>query len=106
MDRVRVSQDHTFKKAVFNPEAAVVFNNTLTGTRELLQEVSGHMTSRESHMTEFSSPLQELCMVSYSSQLARIHVEHFLSELLSSTPVPGHQDDASVTGEFLSRGLA
>ena len=37
-------------------------------------------------------------MKSYSSQLGRVHVEHFLSELLASIPVPP-QDDASITGE-------
>ena len=35
-----MSHEHTFKRAVFNPESAVVFNNTLTKTRELLQDVS------------------------------------------------------------------
>jgi hypothetical protein len=75
-DRVRVSHDHTYKTAVFNPEAAILFNDTLTGTRELLQE--------------------ELCMKSYSSQLARIHIDHFLSELISSAHIPTQEDTAWV----------
>ena len=34
-------------------------------------------------------------MKSYSSQLARIHIDHFLSELISSVHVPTPED----TGE-------
>ena len=49
-------------------------------------------------MTTFSFP-QELCMKSYSSQLARIHIEHFLSELVSSIHVPT-QEDAGFAGEI------
>jgi hypothetical protein len=56
----------------------VKFNNALSKTRDLLQE--------------------ELCMKSYSSQLARIHVEHFLSQLPSSLPLLSQlQQDAGFT---------
>ena len=49
-DRVKVSQDHTFKKAVFNPVVAVQFNDTLTQTRDVLKEVSITWLSHDMHL--------------------------------------------------------
>ena len=51
------------------------------------------------------SPHQELCIRSYSSQLARIHIEHYLYQLLQSMPETRDlQEDAPVTSALMSLG--